>query len=165
MLGRISREFKRGSALAWRGLRFGVRKPREAWLLARMGLWVVALSLLVKLMPLPRVLKLMTPGRRRAPAGQDPSETRERLAAQLDMLLRVDLWVFTPTCWKRAPVLYRYLALRGVETRVVFGMRREGEGAVAGHAWLEAGGEPVLEENPPAYAVTYVFPPAAGSRV
>ena len=150
---------RRGARLGLRALAFGLRKPGEAWLLVRMAAWVVLLSLAVKVLPLPRVLKLMTPRRRARPTRDDPAEVQARLAESLDMLLRTDFWVFTPTCWKRAPVLYRYLALRGVETRVVFGMRKEGEGAVAGHAWLESEGAPVEELSAPAYAVTYVFPP------
>lgn len=153
--------FRRGGRFARRALGLSLRRPAAALLAARMAFWVVALSLLVRLLPLPRVMRLMTP-RRRGAASADPEEVQARLAATLDMLLRTNLWVFTPTCWKRAPVLYRYLLLGGVETRVVFGMRKEGEGALAGHAWLERGGRPVLENEVPAYAVTFVFPaPAA----
>ena len=85
---------------------------------------------------------------------------QERLARLLDSVLAANFWVFTPTCWKRAPVLHRYLALSGIETRVLFGVRRDGVvgDALSGHAWLEAGGEPLLEKTPPDYKVTYSFP-------
>jgi hypothetical protein len=73
-------------------------------------------------------------------------------------VLAADFWDFTPTCWKRAPVLHRYLARRGIETRIVFGVRRDGEDALSGHAWLERGGEPLLETDAPNYRVTYSFP-------
>jgi hypothetical protein len=92
---------------------------------------------------------------------EDASEVQLRLARLLDSVLAADFWVFTPTCWKRAPVLHRYLALSGIETRVLFGVRREGGGggdALSGHAWLEAGGRPLLEPTPPDYKVTYSFP-------
>jgi hypothetical protein len=55
-------------------------------------------------------------------------------------------------------VLYRYLALHGIETRVVFGVRKEDEGLLAGHAWLEADGQPLLEAKSPDYSITYSFP-------
>ena len=141
-----------------RGLGFFARRPREALLVARMAFWIAALSLMVRVVPLPRAMELMRPRRAGRP-NPNPEATQARLAELLDALLRADIWVFTPTCWKRAPVLYRYLALAGVETRVVFGMRKGG-GALDGHAWLEAGGHPVLETETPTYAVTYVFPPA-----
>ena len=50
------------------------------------------------------------------------------------------------------------VTVRGIETRVVFGVRREGEDALSGHAWLEAGGETILEKTAPDYRVTYSFP-------
>ena len=50
------------------------------------------------------------------------------------------------------------LALKGVRTRVVFGVRSEGAGKLDGHAWLEAEGEPLLEPVAPDYKVTYSFP-------
>ncbi len=157
---RLTQKFAEGARFAARAVSLCARRPREGLLLARMAFWVAALSLMVKLLPLPRAMAALKPRRARRPSPQ-PEATQTRLAALLDMLLSADFLVFTPTCWKRAPVLYRYLALEGVETRVVFGMRRrEGGGALDGHAWLEAGGRPVLEQEAPAYSVTYVFPPA-----
>lgn len=138
-----------------------VRRPMKALLYARMAFWVVALSGLARLLPLPRVMRVMTPLRRPPAAPENSEAVQERVAETLDALLRTDFWVFTPTCWKRAPVLYRYLLLEGIRARVVFGMRKEG-GGVAGHAWLERDGRPVLEKSAPAYAVTFIFPKPAG---
>lgn len=136
------------------------RRPAKVMLAARMAFWVVALSALARLLPLPRVMRLMTPLRRTPAAPENPERVQERVAETLDAILRADIWVFTPTCWKRAPVLYRYLLLEGIPTRVVFGMRKE-DGGVAGHAWLEREGRPLLEKTAPAYAVTFVFPKPA----
>src|SRR5207237_5738678 len=113
--------------------------------------------LLVKLMPLPRALKLVAP-RARGLRMQSPAEIQERLARLLDSVLAADFLFLTPTCWKRAPVLHRYLALQGIETRGVFGVRRRGDDVLSGHAWLEAGGEPLLETTTPDYTVTFSFP-------
>ena len=147
----------RTAALASRGARFVVREPGSALLALRMSAWVAALSLLVKILPLPRALGLVAPPRL-GPATRDPEAAQAALARLLDSVLAADFWVFTPTCWKRAPVLHRYLAQRGIETRIVFGVRRDGEDALSGHAWLERGGEPLLETDAPAYRVTYSFP-------
>ena len=146
------------AALPARAARLVLSEPGEALLAVRMGAWVVALSLLMRVMPLPRAMRLVAPrARRRAPCG-DAAEVEARLAELLDSVLAADFWVFTPTCWKRAPVLHRYLALSGVETRILFGVRRDGRDALSGHAWLEAGGRPILEKTPPDYKVTYSFP-------
>ena len=81
-----------------------------------------------------------------------------RVAEPLDVLLSADVLFLPPTCWKRAPVLYRFLALEGIETRVVFGVRKESQDVLAGHAWLEAGGRPLFEKTLPDYKVTFSFP-------
>lgn len=137
--------------------RFIMRNPREAFLLFRMASWVVLLSALIRIQPLPRVLKLMTP----RTIGKVPlkqSHSSERIAELLDLLLGIDIFVFEPICWKRAAVLHRYLALHGMPTSIVFGVRKQNEGLLEGHAWLEAGHKPILEKSPPEYKVTYSFP-------
>jgi hypothetical protein len=133
------------------------RKPDEAFLALRMATWIVLLSVLIKFFPLPRVLSLIAV----SPRAQNPKHneiTQQRLAQLVDALLGLNVLCFTPTCWKRAPVLHRYLALNGIETRIVFGLRKEKESLLAGHAWLEADGRPLLEASPPHYIPTYSFP-------
>jgi hypothetical protein len=45
-----------------------------------------------------------------------------------------------------------------MRTSIVFGVRKQNEGLLEGHAWLEAGHGPILEKSPPEYRVTYSFP-------
>jgi hypothetical protein len=122
-----------------------------------MAAWVSVLSLLVKFQPLPRALKMVSV---RAPRdSRSPSiETERKLARAVDLLLGTDLLIFKPICWKRAAILHRYLALNGIATRIMFGVRKAADGAVDGHAWLEIAGEPILETTAPNYKVTYAFP-------
>jgi len=131
--------------------------PAAALLLLRMCGWVVLLSMAVKVFTLPRALRLVSLKTRR-PSETSESETQKRLAAAIDLLLKTDLFILKPSCWKRAALLHRYLALNGISTRIVFGMRPELNGSVSGHAWLEASGKPILETTAPNYAVTYAFP-------
>jgi hypothetical protein len=154
----LAPRFKSFAALPTRAARLVLREPGSALLAARMGAWVVALSLLVRLVPLPRAMSFLTPRRPRRGTKADAEFVQTKLARLLDSVLAADFWVFTPTCWKRAPVLHRYLALSGIDTRVLFGVRREGSDALSGHAWLEARGRPILEKTPPDYKVTYSFP-------
>jgi hypothetical protein len=157
----LTEQTPKQAALPGRAARLLLSEPGSALLAARMGAWVVAVTLLMKLLPLPRAMSLVSPRRRRRARGASgAAEAQARLARLLDSVLGADFWVFTPTCWKRAPVLHRYLALEGVETRVLFGVRGGGAGdALSGHAWLEAEGRPLLETSPPDYKVTYSFPP------
>lgn len=140
-----------------RGVSFLRRRPGEVFLLLRMAVWVVLLSILIKFLPLPRVLSLVAI-RTRGGRPKHPAMTQRRLAQLVDALLGLNVLCFTPTCWKRAPVLHRYLAFNGIETRIIFGLRKEKEALLAGHAWLEADGRPLLEAAPPRYITTYSFP-------
>ena len=125
-------------------------KLRRLGVALRMAAWIVFLSLLAPLLPLRALLRLIDT-RRRDHAGLTP----QQLAAIVDRIFRADL--LHRSCWKRAAVLRRYLLLNGVETEVVFGVRKGGE-KLAGHAWLERGGRPFLEEREPEYVVTFRYP-------
>src|ERR671920_593257 len=116
----LAPRLKAYAALPSRAARLVLCEPGSALLAARMGAWVVLLSLLVKLMPLPRAMALVAPRRMRRRANADAARVQARLARLLDSVLAADFWVFTPTCWKRAPVLPRYLALSGIDPRVLF---------------------------------------------
>ncbi len=144
-------------ALLMRTTRKAFVAPGEALLLFRMAAWVSVLSLAVEVWPLPRALRLVSTKTRRA-SNSPESETQTRLAYAIDQLLKTDLWVFKPICWKRAAVLHRYLALSGITSQVLFGVRRADDGSISGHAWVESNNGPVEETAVPDYAVTYVFP-------
>ena len=156
-MAELTRRFLRAASLPPRAARLAFVEPSSALLALRMAFWIATLSAIVKLLPLPRALGIVSPRVRRARA-VNPSDAQERLARVLDSLLAADFLFFTPTCWKRAPVLQRFLALEGIETSVVFGVRRAGEDALSGHAWLESEGRTILEKTEPDYVVTYRFP-------
>jgi hypothetical protein len=61
------------------------------------------------------------------------------------------------TCLYRAVGRYSTLRRLGAPVRFVMGVRREGDG-LAGHAWVEVGGEVVLEPEAPRYEVTFAYP-------
>src|SRR5205814_9434012 len=117
--------------------------PREAWLVARMAVCTAVISIAARLLPLPKALAVITP-RRRSRSSAFPPARIARLAG-----------LVTRSCWKRAAVMHRYLLLAGVENRVVFGVRRAGESALDGHAWIEVDGQPFGEAAPPDYRVTF----------
>lgn len=142
-----------------RGTRKIINKPGESFLILRMALWVSLLSVLVKFRPLPRALELVAAKPKPAAnQGETSEETMNRLASAIDLLLRTDRFVFKPVCWKRAAVLHRYLTLSGINSKIVFGVRRGAQGQVDGHAWLESNGAPILETKALNYKVTYAFP-------
>jgi hypothetical protein len=135
-------------------IRLGVHDPRSLLLTARMTAWIVLISIVARLVPLPTMLRLAETRRRWSPATRLPAE---EIARRIDRVFHAGL-VTDGSCWKRSAVLRRYLLLNGIETDVVFGVRKESESKLAGHAWLERDGEPFLEREPPQYTVTFRHP-------
>jgi hypothetical protein len=122
-----------------------------------MAWWIGVLSVAARCYSLPRALQIVAGSRTNKTHSPD-SALQNRLASSIDLLLSANFFLFKPICWKRAAVLHRYLSRQGIATRIIFGVRNESDGKVAGHAWLEANGEPILESAPPDYVVTYRFP-------
>jgi hypothetical protein len=139
-----------------------VVNPREAALQARMALWVVAISLLARLTSLTRVQKVaafrVRSNKVVSPSFEDRPDTMAQLGRAIDRVLGIDLFVFRRSCWKRAIVLHRFLALNGIESHINFGVQKGSAGKVSGHAWLEHEGRPVLEDDAASYAVTFTLP-------
>lgn len=130
------------------------RNPRRAFLIFRMANWLVLFTVLMRFLSMPRALQFVSPA-----LGSGASKIDEKeLASAVDSLLSADIFVFRPSCWKRAAILHRYLALEGLESRINFGMRKDDDGEMRGHAWLERSGRAILETTPPDYTVTYSFP-------
>jgi len=139
-----------------------VVRPRRAWLMVRVALWTVVLSSTVRFCSLPTVLNLLTV----KPAGKSgASFDQPEIVSAVDAVLGMNVLVFKPICWKRATLLHRFLGLRGCDTTIVFGLRKDPAGELAGHAWLENAGKPILEPVEPNYTVTYRFPSAEHCNV
>lgn len=145
-------------SLLSKALGLAVRQPSSALLVLRMAWWVVIVSIVLRQMPLDRALHFVSPRKQRKRTAAQGDSSPCRIADLLDALLQTDLLAFTPTCWKRAIVLHRILALNGIKTKIVFGARVTVNGGLTGHAWIEADGEPLLEKVKPDYKITYVFP-------
>lgn len=147
---------------AARGLGLATRQifvaPRDAALSARMALWVILVSLLARGLSLPRAQRIASV-RLRSARSADRADMPARLARTVDSLLRLDVLMFRRCCWKRAMVLHRFLALEGIESRINFGVQKKADGTMAGHAWLEHQGQPLLEDDAAGpYVVTFSLP-------
>lgn len=150
--------------LLTRGCLVAARDPKKAILALRIGVWVLIISGMVKVLSLPRLLSIITPRNRAELRDGEDTTSQLRLVQLTDQLLNLNTLVFTPTCWKRVAVLYRYLALNGILSIVFFGVSKDSEGQLFGHAWLEVQGKPVFESSPPNFHVTYTFPVQSNVR-
>ena len=138
-----------------------VLHPRESMLMIRMAVWIIILSVSLKLTSLPRVLQLVSVRVQSDGPDADQSEA-VKLVHAIDLLLGTNFLLFRPSCWKRAMILQRYLALSRIQTTINFGVRKDSNGQVVGHAWLERHGKPMFEATSPAYSVTFRFPTVEG---
>lgn len=134
-------------------IRLAVREPRSFWMSVRMAAWIALVSIVSRLVPLPTMFRLAETRRRWAPSAVLPTE---EIAWRIDRVLHAGI-IQDGSCWKRAAVLRRYLLLDGIDTEVVFGVRKE-NGVLVGHAWLERDGAPFLEREEPQYTVTFRYP-------
>ena len=120
-----------------------VLRPADAWLVARMIGWRLALPLLKRRMPLPRLVAFMWEGD--GVSGSSP-ERRLRVAELTTVVFRSDHRDRPGNCLDRSLVAYRYLSAAGAEPELLMGLRR-GDGLLKGHAWVTVDGAPV-EESP-----------------
>jgi hypothetical protein len=71
----------------------------------------------------------------------------ERVAAAVDRLLAPLPWPWTGTCLRRSAVLFALARRGGLDPRLCVGVRRDEQGVVRAHAWLERDGAPWLEPS------------------
>ncbi len=134
----------------------------EVAILLRAAAMAALFWLLVRLLPLPRLLALLDPGAGRRSESRVPPA---RLVALVRALLGRRRQ--RPAgCLTRSLVLFRLLRQAGCPVVVRFGVAKEG-GALSGHCWLEQDGVAVAEEADPrqAFRAIYSYPadPAPGS--
>jgi len=112
-------------------------------MVTRMIGWRLALPLLKRRLPLPRLVGLMWEG---DPAADLSAERCRRIAELTTVVFRSDHRDRPGNCLDRSLVAYRYLSAEGAEPELLVGLRR-GDGLLKGHAWVTVKGMPV-EESP-----------------
>jgi Transglutaminase-like superfamily len=146
-----------------------LRSPRDLWLVVRMAGWALVVPMLKFALPLPRLVRLVTPRWRRGGA-----DAQGRVVRLTNLLYGTGAFRLSDNCLERSLVTFRYLAAADAAPTLVVGMRGEDTGYL-GHAWVTVGGAPV--HDPPsliatlapvvAFAAdgTVVVPPEATSSV
>jgi Transglutaminase-like superfamily len=110
--------------------------PRDLWLLIRMAGWAVIVPVLKFLLPLPRLVRLVTPRSRRRAADSS------RVLRLTSLLYGTGAFRLSDNCLERSLITFRYLAAADAAPTLVVGVRGEDQGYV-GHAWVTVGGDPV----------------------
>ena len=113
--------------------------PADAWLLARMVGWSFVLPVAKRMLPLPRLVRLMCSRPRSSQRDPGREATITSLVA----------WVFKTrppgsrdNCLERSLVAYRYLSRAGLGPSLVIGIAKA-PSVTHGHVWVTVEGHPV----------------------
>jgi hypothetical protein len=135
-----------------RKLRAARRFSAGDWrVLARAWCLLLLVDVGLRVLPFRRVQRVVPPvAYGLAGSAEETAAAIRRLRRLVDIAARNHLYPMT--CLRRALVLQRMLAQRGIATKLQFGVRKEA-GALAAHAWLEYDGQPIGQ--PEAIAARY----------
>jgi hypothetical protein len=123
-------------------LRSLVRAPGDAGLLARMAAWSVALPILKRAMPLPRLVRFAHLEPRRD--SRDP-EREAKVIAIAEWLFKVRQEGSRDNCLERSLVSFRFLGRLDAQPELVVGVSSEGDTTI-GHVWVTIDGRPVHDD-------------------
>lgn len=122
--------------------RFPARTPRRTnsvSLLIRMGVWSLVLPALKHLLPLPKLVRVMS----RHKSGARSADAEKEIVRSARRVYRLRR---PGTCLERSLLAYRYLSAANADPRLVVGVRR-GDGGVLGHAWVVVDDSPLYESR------------------
>jgi len=125
-------------------------------LLLKITLLVIAIQLMIKFLPLPKLMQVLTPKKRKESISQ---EEINRITHFTNLILNRRFFIFHPTCLKRSLVLYHFLNKYGLNVVMNFGVKKNND-RLDGHGWLTLDGKPFLENYDPhdTFTVTYSYP-------
>lgn len=117
-----------------------VRSPADVLLFARMLGWAVALPILKRRMPLPKLVQTAVP------------DARADVERRPETVIAFSRWVyripgFRDNCLEKSLLTYRYLPADGGRYRLVLGVRASEAEGPPGHAWLTIDGVPVHDSS------------------
>ena len=110
--------------------------PADTWLAVRTVGWMCTVPLLKRVLPLPRLVRLMW---RPPHAPERHLEGELRTARLVKRLCRTS----GGNCLERSLILYRYLARANADPRLVVGVGKPDE--FLGHVWVTVDGRPLLD--------------------
>lgn len=117
-----------------------IRSPSDVWLAARMTGWRLALPLLKWRLPLPRLARLMWT---RSSGAERDRDREGQIVTLAEALCGPHGDSVLDNCLERSLVSYRFLSQAGADAELAFGVARDRDDPVRGHAWVRLDGEPV----------------------
>jgi acylphosphatase len=141
---------------------------QDVWLFLQIFALATILPPLVKLMTVPRLMKILTPGESRLNSECDKNDIMDKIGKYTHFILSRDFWIYKDICLKRSLIIYHFLRKHGIHVTVCFGVKYKNkqshaakERKIEGHAWLLYNGSIFLEKNvkeTEKYKMTYCYP-------
>ena len=141
---------------------------KDIWLFICILFWATISPLIIKFLPLPRVMHIITPLEKNRYNATNKKSTKEKIIKYTEYILNLNFWILKATCLNRSLLLYRFLNKIGLNVHICFGVKynktmisKDCNRNIDGHAWLLLNGEMFLErkiEMAKEYKVTYCFP-------
>jgi len=131
---------------------------RSMLLFFKIGLLVTALPVMTKLLSLPKLMEVLTPGKRKETFVQEEIDLIIKIT---DLILNQRFFIFYPTCLKKSLVLYHFFNNHGLNVAMNFGIKKDKESdKLEGHGWLTLDNKPFLENYNPLdfFKVIYSYP-------
>jgi hypothetical protein len=122
-------------------------RAAEFCLAGRMIVWIVALPLLKRVVPIRRLASLMSATRR---STQATHVDEERVCGIAGWLSRRLLPAGRGVCLEQSLVAYRFLSAQGSSPELIIGVGRR-DGKFIAHAWIALGGRPI-GDSPTAFS-------------
>ncbi len=151
-----------------RKIRANFSSLEEVELFIQIFLLITILPFLIKLLSIPKLMKVLTPRNLKGYKNMDLEKTKHKIVKFTDFILGLNFWIYKSICLKRSLVLYHFLRKLGINVHICFGVKynselsdREAKKKLEGHAWLLYNGDILLEKNiemTKTYKVTYCFP-------
>ena len=131
-----------------------LKRPKNVILFIKTFFSLVLIKILLNLINLPKLLKILDPGKR---VTSDDSKIEYLLKFTNFILFR--LFRSSHPCLLRSILLFRQLRMMGRKVKIVFGVKNEEE-KLKGHAWLIVEGRHFPEPTDPSgeYQITFVYP-------
>ena len=132
---------------------FGELSAADKWLVVRAVFWLGVARIMLVVMPFRRLSERLAAGPSATP-DQPSSEFLERVGFAVRAAANNVPW--RSNCFPQAIAARMLLRRQGYSTKIHLGVESDGEGDIAGHAWLTCGETVVVGgDDPERYTVMY----------
>jgi hypothetical protein len=106
-----------------RKIRSNFSSFEEVKLFTHIFLLITILPLLIKLLSIPKLMKVLTPGDLKVCKNIHSEKAKEKVIKFTDYIMSRNFWIYKSTCLKRSLILYHFLRKLGINVHIFFGVK------------------------------------------